>query len=79
MGTARMSGHVCNLLLAQSSQFFQSNPASRNAQAFHNSQSSQVSSKKLPLSEIRSLLQQGASYFGPERKGFTDQSAGTQL
>ncbi len=78
MGTARMSGHVCNLLLAQSSQFSQSNPADQNAQAFYNSQSSQATGKKLPLSEVRHLLQQGASYFGPECKGFTGQSAGTQ-
>lgn len=78
MGTARMCGHVCNLLLVQSSQFSQSNPADQNAQAFHNLQSSQATGKKLPLSEVRHLLQQGASYFGPERKGFTGQSAGTQ-
>ena len=81
MGTARMSGHVCNLLLAQSSGISQRSPISQGpqiSQSNHASQSSQALTQKLPLSEIRSLLQQGASYFGPERKGFTDQSAGTQ-
>ncbi|WP_036566233.1 subtilisin-like serine protease QhpE [Oceanospirillum beijerinckii] len=78
MGTARLSGHICNLLLAQSSPISQSSQIVQSDQASYLSQSSLPSGKKLSLSEIRRVLQQGASYFGPEHKGFTDQSAGTQ-